>query len=310
MKLSVIVCTRNRPDKVSQCLKSVLDSNFSDFEIIVVDQSKKLTIKVKSERVNRFRMAQTGLSKSRNFGLKKAEGEIVAFTDDDCIVDRNWLRRIADSFETEEEVSAVFGKVLPYQPEKHKKQICPCVFLRERKRIIDAPCLHWQKIGFGNNMAFKKEVFRKFGGFKEWLGIGSVGRSAEDAEFTLRLLLNGKKILFNPKVKVYHNRWLTKEEFKKQNLSYCCGEMACYGYLAFKGLKLGRKVVRKNFTDSYWKLRKAAKKTLFLKKRGLRLLTEGLKELCFRFRGLLVAFWFSKDESFILRAGSRRILRR
>ena len=297
--VSVLVNTYQRPKKIQDCLNAILKSSFSQLEIIVIEQRgssqlREFIKKIDKTKIRYFNLKKIGASKAKNFGIKKSKGEILAFTDDDCIIDRYWLKNIYESFKKNQNIIGIFGKVLPYQPHLHRGKICPCTFLSNKKKTINRICFHWKNIGFGNNMAFRKEIFEKMDGFKEWLGPGSIGSNAEDAEFALRLLSKGYKILYNPEIKVYHNRWLTKEEFRKQCLSYSCGEVACYGFLAFKGNKLGKKVIKNNFLDSWGKLKFSLKSILFFKKRGFRLFYYTLQEFYFRLRGLLVSFWFAK----------------
>lgn len=298
-KVSVLINTYRRPKKIQVCLKTILKNSFQDFEIIVVEQKGNGQLKHSIKRIDNakiryFNLKKGGASRAKNFGIRKAKSRILVFTDDDCIVDRYWLKNIYESFKKNQNIIGIFGKVLPYQPHLYRGKICPCTFLKNKEKVIGKPCLHWKNIGFGNNMTFRQEIFEKTDGFKEWLGPGSIGSNAEDAEFVLRVLLNGYKILYNPKVKVYHNRWLTREEFRKQCLSYCCGEVASYGYLAFQGRKMGKKVIKNNFLDSWGKLKFSLKSMLFFKKRGFRLFYYTLQEFYFRLRGLLVAFWFAK----------------
>lgn len=297
VSISVIIATRSRPDKIGDCLKSILANSFSDFEIIVIDQSagnktKGMVQKINTPKLKYLKMKASGKAKALNLALKKLSGKLLAFTDDDCIVDKNWLKNIYLSFEKNKEISAVFGKVLPYRPKYHKGKTCPCTFLKDKKKIITKACLHWKNIGFGNNMAFRGDVFEKVGRFKEWLGPGSVGLAAVDAEFTLRVLLKGYKLLYNPRINVYHNRWLTRKEDRRQSLSYSCGEVACYGYFAFQGKKLGKRVLKNNFLDSLDKLKFGIKSILLFKKNSLQLLCHAFQEFYFRLRGLTVAFWF------------------
>lgn len=299
--ISVIIPTYNRPKKVVDCIKSVLVNTFESFEVILIDRdnsgkTRKEVDFLIPNKIRYFKSIDRVKARVLNFALKKASGKIIAFTDDDCIVDKDWLKNIYDSFQDNKNVIGVFGKVLPFRPREHRGKICPCTFLKNKERVITKPCLHWKNIGFGNNMAFRKEIFSKIGDFKEWLGPGSIGSNAEDAEFALRLLLKGYRLLYTPKIKVYHSRWLTKEEYQRQCLSYSCGEVACYGYFAFQGNGFAKKIVINNFKDSYWKLRRAIKSTLLLKKSGLRLLFHTAEELYFRLRGLIVAFYFSKKD--------------
>jgi len=296
--ISVIISTRNRPWLIVKSLGSILANSWSDFQIVVVDQSdnpttRKLIKKIVHKRIFYFQMNQRGKPKGLNFGLEKARGDIFAFTDDDCLVKKDWLKNIYQSFQKNKDVVGVFGRVLPYRPEKHKGKVCPCTFLNQKEKIIKKPCLHWKQIGFGNNMAFKREIFKKAGYFKKWLGLGPTGPAGEDAEFALRLLLKGYRLLYNPKIVVYHNRWLTRQEYQKQCLSYSCGEVACYGYFAFQGKKFAQKVVLNNFKDSYWDLRSALKSFLLAKKGSWKIFYQSLEKLFSRFHGLLIGLYFS-----------------
>jgi len=301
MMLSVIIATRDRTKLINNCLNSILSNTFTTYEILIIDQSKvdDLPKKINSpipKRVKYFRLKDVGKSKSLNFGLQKSRGEIIVFIDDDCIVDKDWLENINQSFQKNKNIVGIFGKVLPYNSQSNKEKICPCIFLKKERKIITKPCLHWKHIGFGNNMVFKRMIFDKLGSFKEWLGAGSIAKSTEDAEFALRCLIKGYRLFYDPKIIVYHNRWLTKEQYHKQSLSYSCGEVACYGYFCFQGLKLGKQVVVNNFKDSYWKFRKAIKSLLFFKKKGVELLLNCLEELFYRLRGFALAWYFSKKE--------------
>ena len=299
-EVSVVINTYNRPQKIKACLKSILQSSFQHFEVIVIEQSnvraRRVVRRLNDSRIKYFQLKRRGVGRAKNFGLLKAKGAVVAFTDDDCIVDKNWLGNIHTSFQENKGIIGLFGKVLPYRPEEHQGRICPATFLNTRKRLLDKPLPHWKYIGFGNNMAYRKKVFGALGGFKEWLGPGSIGSNAEDAEFALRALRNGYKILYNPKVVIFHDRWLTPEEFRKQRLSYSCGEVACYSYFAFQEKGFAKKIVANNFKESYWRCRKALKSLLFLKGKSLVLLYRALEELYYRFRGLMVGFYFSKKD--------------
>lgn len=302
MNISVIISTKDREKKLVSCLESILKNTTFPLEIVILDQSttEETEKKIKNLRlpslIKYYRMQVRNLSLGRNFGINHANGDVLVFADDDCLVDKHWLERISESFKRNKEIVGLFGKVMSYKPSQNREKYCPCTFLKKKKMLITKPCVHSENIGFGNNMAFRRKIFKRVGGFKEWLGIGSIGKSAEDAEFALRVLLNGYRLLYNPKVKVYHNRWLTEEQMRGQSLSYSCGEVACYGYFTFQGHEFAKKVVKKSFKDSLTKMKNYLKSLLKPQRPSF---NEGLyilKELIFRLRGAVVAFWFSKRE--------------
>lgn len=300
MKISVLIPTRNRPEKLKDCLNSVLVNKFRTFEIIVVDQSsdsstEKAVKHINSKKVIYIRMKARGKSKALNLGLKKTSGEIIAFTDDDCVVSKTWLKNIFLSFQKNKDIIGLFGKILPFEPRLNRGKICPCTFLKKTETIIEKPCLHWKNIGFGGNMSFRKNVFEKVGNFREWLGPGSCGLAAVDAEFALRVLLCDFKILYNPHIRIYHNCWLSSNDIEKKALFYSCGEVACYGYFAFKGLEFGKVVLKDNFNFSLRKLKVGLKSLILFKKHARGLIKNSLLELFFKLRGFMVGFYFSKQ---------------
>ncbi len=295
--ISIIIPTCDRYNHLIKCVKSVLKNNYKSIEIIIIDQSqeplKNTEILLKSNKIKYYHLNSKNKSKAINLALKNVNGDITTFTDDDCIVDKDWLRNINKTFQQKKDIIGVFGKVYPYNQEENKDKVCPSIFLNKRKNIIIRPCLHWKNIGFGNNMAYRREIFNKIGGFKEWLGPGSIGIAAEDAEFAIRCLAKGYKLLYNPKIIVYHNRWLTKEECRRQNLFYSCGEVACYGYFGFQELNLGEKVVLDNFKDYFQKIRKAVKYIFTMRLIGFKILFYTTEELFFRLRGLIISWYYS-----------------
>ena len=262
--ISIIVATKNRQSQLVDCLQSIYANRFKDFEVIVIEQSRVPSNgnMFRYPHLTHLQQHQHGKSRALNLGITLARGDILAFTDDDCVVDHDWIRSILDFFTHHPDIDGVFGKILPYQQRSHKNEICPCVCARNKSAVITKPCLHYEYIGFGNNKAFRKKVFEKIGNFKPWLGPGSIGSNCEDGEIAQRALIHGHSIGYNPNMIVYHNKWLTAEKMRIQQLSYVCGEMACYGYFSFQHYDFAKPVVKKNITDTYWKIRKILKQIL------------------------------------------------
>jgi glycosyltransferase involved in cell wall biosynthesis len=298
--ISIIIPTRERADKINMCLGSILASDYKDFEVILVDQSRDLLTKKKLEEISNkkiryFKILAKGLSRARNFGISKAKGQIIAFTDDDCLITKDWLENIYESFEKYPQVVCVAGNTLGFNQFslKNKGKICPCIFEKSQK-LITKPCFHAENIGYGNNMSFKKGVFAKVGAFNPYLGIGSLGQSAEDAEMFLRLLANGYKILHNPKMVVYHNRWLTKNEFMDQKLKYDCGELAVYGPYLFQGRNFAMRVVKNNLGES-WKDSVQTLKSLKINR-----LKYLLKSFVYKAWGAVLGVYFAVRRGFVI----------
>lgn len=295
MFLSVIIPTKNRPEKIRECVNSIFHSSYSKYEIIVIDQSTNAIKMVKNNKLIYIHSPGKGKSEAINIGLYKARGDIAVFTDDDCIASTSWLKNIHNVFYDFPQTTGVFGRTLPFSIEFRDQKICPCTFEQEKVRIISKPCKHWERIGFGNNMAYRKEIFKTLGNFKVWLGPGSIGKAAEDAEFAQRVLISGNLITYTPKPVVFHNKWLTLEEMRKQNLSYICGEMTCYCYFYFQKYHFARTIILNNIHDSIQKIRKIIKNIILLRWDNLNTqeIRHEITESVFRTRGMLVGLFYS-----------------
>lgn len=258
--ITIIIATKNKHDHITKCIESIVHSAYKNFEIIVLDQSINmktcyLVRGISNIKIQYIRCLPIGKSHALNRGVTFARGNILAFTDDDCIVSPSWLNEILTAFRHYPHISAVFGRTKPFLPRKHQNSICPSTFTKPQTSLITKPCYHADNIGFGNNMAFRRKIFNKIGSFKPWLGPGSIGSNAEDAEFAIRTLTQGYKLLYEPRMVVYHNKWLTDKEMYQQNLSYAIGELACYTYYFVRGHKFAAGILKKNFFDSLYRLK-------------------------------------------------------
>lgn len=224
--ISVIVCTRNRPDKLKNCLNSILANKRKAMELLVIDQSdnEKTVILVGSLNDNRVvfhKMKGLGLSCARNLAIDLSRGSIIVFTDDDCIVEKDWIERIVEEFSREPDISALYGRVLPYGKAR-PGMFCHAIANSAEGIMVDKPMLPYN-IGHGNNMSFRKSVFLKIGSFEEAIGAGTKFYAGEDTDFTLRLMEQGLKLYYSPSPLVYHDKWHTLEESKDLDYRYLLG---------------------------------------------------------------------------------------
>ena len=191
MEASVIIVTRDRKELLSRALDSVIAQDFpkNSFEIIVVDDgSEKDGLKpLVEERKKRFRNIKyvsqdsLGLSKGRNNGIKNASGRIIAFTDDDIIADKNWLKEVAAGFTRG--VVGVEGKITTDTP---------------RRLFTNAPENLSGGRFTGANCAYLKSVYEKAGYYT-----GKFSFWREDSEFAFRAMRFGK-IVFREKAVIHH----------------------------------------------------------------------------------------------------------
>lgn len=237
--LSVVICTRNRPEDLERCIRALLDSDDTDFELVIVDNApeddRTSTVVAAYSGVKYVREDRPGLDIARNTGARLSTGELIAYTDDDVEVDRGWTKGIKAAF-SDPLVMAVTGMVLPrrldtlsqYTFERFwsfNKGYLPTVFDHRwflSHSAYGAPV--WE-IGAGANMAFRRDIFRLAGGFDERLDVGAAGCSG-DSEMWYRVLAEGWNCLYLPCLVVYHLHRSTMAGLKKQLYYYMRGHVA------------------------------------------------------------------------------------
>ena len=235
-RISVVICTRNRPHEIKKCLKSLINQSQSPREILVVDNAPDTdaTRAVVDEfpRVRYVPEPRPGLDRARNAGIRSSRGDIIAFVDDDVSVHSDWTARIAESF-GDPKVTAVTGLVLPTQ----LRTFSQCYFERYwplgkgfvMRRFTARFFSHTQgagspvwDVGAGANMAFRRQAFVRFGRFDERLDVGAAGCSG-DSEFWYRVLAGGEHCLYNPTAVVFHHHRTQMKDLKQQIYNYMKG---------------------------------------------------------------------------------------
>ena len=215
--LSVAIPTRNRADKVKRAVESILANSVTDFELIVVDQStnsktEEALARIDDKRLRYIPTDTVGVSVSRNIAVRASRADTIVFTDDDCVCDKEWLASIVDEYERDPSLMGVYGRVVPYGLPR-SGMICPCINESTQRLVLEGPAIPHIALGGGNNMSFKKAVFRKVGLFIESLGPGTWLNHAEDTEFSYRVLWNRCKIVYSPTPLVQHDKWLDQAQF-------------------------------------------------------------------------------------------------
>lgn len=250
--ISIIVATRDRQDKLLQCVKAFLKNTPVNYELIILDQSNDRNFKSLTfinSRIKHYHLSFMGKSRALNTGIRIASGEILAFTDDDCLVTPKWITKILTFMEKNPDIHAVFGSVYPHIKTKTPDTICPSTLTLKRSRYIKREGAHVSQIGYGNNMAIRKNALISIGGFRTWLGPGTIVPTAEDAEISIRLLMYGYQLAYEPAISVCHNRWLSPSAMRKQDASYFRAEAACYMYYAFQGRSFAQRILKRQLTQ-------------------------------------------------------------
>jgi len=241
MNLTVILCTFNRHQLLEKALESVAASKVPDlvkWEVLVVDnnstdQTRDVIQHLSRRYQGRFRYLfepRQGKSFALNRAIREARGDVLAFMDDDVTVEPEWLRNLTAALDCEQWAGAGGRIVLQWPAALPSWLSINGPYARhpfpgfdqgdEAKELIGPP--------FGTNMAFRKEVFERHGGFRTDLGPvpGSEIR-AEDTEFGRRVIAAGERLRYEPSAVVYHpvpeNR-IDKRFFLKWRFDYGRGD--------------------------------------------------------------------------------------
>ena len=217
--VSVVICTYNRHASLSRALESIAQSRVPAtirWEVLVVDNNSsdltKTVVKRYCERFpGRFFYAfegEQGKSHALNTGIAQARGEVIAFTDDDVEVDSEWLLRIATPL-MEGDWAGAGGRILPQSGVELPRWVCA------DNRYGLAPLAMFdsgtvpgelKEPPFGANMAFRREMFARYGKFRTDLGPQPGGEiKNEDIEFGGRILSAGQRLWYEPSAVVYHS---------------------------------------------------------------------------------------------------------
>jgi len=199
-KVSVVIPAFNASKTIKQCLDSIVNQKVDDkYEIIVVDDgSVDDTAKIIKlfKKVTYIFQKNAGPATARNRGWKGANGEIVVFTDSDCVPEKDWLREMIRPFSKYKDLGAVggaYGKTI----NKDKKL---AVLIGEEIKYRYTKIGKWTDAHGSYSLAVKKEVLKKVGGFNKFYPVAT----AEDWDLCYKITKAGYKIYFNKKAKIGH----------------------------------------------------------------------------------------------------------
>jgi glycosyltransferase involved in cell wall biosynthesis len=247
--VSVIVPTRDRPEQIQRCLLSLMTQDYPRYEIIVIDNAPRTSatadfIQQTYRDVPQVRYVcedRPGRCLALNKGMMAARGEILAFTDDDVVLDRSWLVELVRGFSRADDVACVTGLVLPFELETpaqfwleefggFSKGFTRCVFdLGEHHPKTPLYPYTTGRLGTGANMSFKASFLRRLGGFDVALGAGSLAQGAEDLAAFFQVLTGGYRLVYEPAALLYHPH--RREYTALRRYMYCCG-VGLTAYLA------------------------------------------------------------------------------
>lgn len=219
--ITVVVPTRDRPDMLKLCLESLLSSNFPSFEIVIVDNRPRTSMTRELvagsfggySNIRYLVEDRPGSQWARNSGLRLVKTRLVAFTDDDAVVDPDWLGEIARTFHEDDDIACVTGLTLPAELRTQAQVLFEQFSGFNKGRAFARVDYDLDKyrsndplfpylpgaFGAGVNMAFRTEVLKGIGGFDPAFVNG------QDGEAFFRVLAHGYRLVFQPKAIARHH---------------------------------------------------------------------------------------------------------
>jgi GT2 family glycosyltransferase len=202
----VVVPVLNRSEAIGRCIEALLEQDYPKYEVIIVDNGSTdgtrdivahypVTLIVE-ERRNPYT--------ARNRGIEAASGDIVAFTDSDCVPTPHWLSRLVGAY-ADDDVCAVGGRLLPLSPSNLVEEFLGFGRLqifsaRQRSEIRRNP-KRFLSGGMGSaNMSYRRSVLLEVGGFDE-----EFARYCGSYDLCWRVQARGYRVLFEPDAEVYHH---------------------------------------------------------------------------------------------------------
>lgn len=233
MDLSLIIATFNRCDSLRRTLSCIEQQHVdADWELIIVDNR---STDETAEFVERFSVEsklnvvlvhepKPGLGNARNAGLRAAKGELVLFTDDDCLPAKDYLEKTLQVFHEDPNVGFVGGRIL-----LHDKSDQP-ITIKESSIREDIPAGQFIEAGVihGANLAFRKTALMQAGGFDPFFGAGSF-YSVEDIDSAAHVSALGWKGVYDPRPLVFHHHGRKSlDDVASLKQSYARGRGAYY----------------------------------------------------------------------------------
>lgn len=242
---TLIICSRDRPERLRRCLESVRNGFGPDVEVVVVDSAPRSEANRDVVRdaeanglpVRRIIEPRPGLSRARNAGIDAADAEVVAFVDDDVLIEPGWLDPLRDELKNER-IAVAVGLV----PSAEVETVAQMAFERRipwSSRLTPARLslntgprppapfpYNAGQIGTGANMAIRRSVVTELRGFDTALGAGTWTKGGEDLEMFVRVLRAGWDIAYVPSSIVWHVHEMEMATLRSKVFGYGAGASA------------------------------------------------------------------------------------
>lgn len=241
--VTVVVATRDRPQTLVACLESIFAGTVLPQRLIVVDNAPStdetaelITAMAQGQpSLEYVREDIPGLSRAHNAALPHVKTALVAFTDDDVLVDHRWLEKMVDAFGDDDAVACVTGMIAPRELETLAQQWVEgnVTYDKGLRRLVfdsaqhrpDDPLFPYRAGAFGSgaNMGFRTSYLVDRGGFDNALGAGTIAMGGDDLAAFYDVVKNGHRLVYEPASIVLHQHHRDYAALKRQTYGYGAG---------------------------------------------------------------------------------------
>lgn len=231
MTTASVVVPAGRPRLVDRCLGSIFAMDFQDFEAIVVTRPG-IKYSYSDRRVRVIEQDGSGVSNARNCGIRASSGRFIAFTDDDCVVSRQWLGSLIKAFD-DSEVGGAGSIREAYNPRSAIASMWDASYIRPGSLVKKYGYLREHDTYLcTSSAAYRAEVIRGLAGFDELLP------AAEDYDLSLRVKKAGFRLVLVPEARVWHEHPASLASVARQQRWMAKGDLALAKKYSKKAVRL------------------------------------------------------------------------
>jgi GT2 family glycosyltransferase len=245
---AISVCVGSvRPETLPATIRAIQAQSVLDWELLLVLQGPDYPVgaieraAAGDDRIRILRDREFGLSRARNLAIREASAPVLAFTDDDCLPETDWLEVTLARFRADPGLGVLGGAVTAGPKERWGPSTCPAIEPGEM-RLRPGSATEQDVIGFiGANMAMTAEAARRIGPFDDLLGAGAPFLGGEDVDYRMRAAHAGIAMATTSASRVYHRygRRYGLSAVWKHLGSYAYSTGAVAGKLSLEGHRSG-----------------------------------------------------------------------
>ena len=214
---AVVVPTRNRPEQLHRLLDSLSQQTRTGYHVVVVDQSDhadpQLEQRVqRDDRLHLVRDDGRGASRARNVGWRAVGADWIAYLDDDCIPESDWVEALAGEIGSNRDADLIMGNV-DARNAPADDYLPVAVFPVASPQLVSGRFTRPWRVAYSVAMAIRRSTLERIGGWDERFGPGAADYPAsDDMDLNYRLLRSGGSAYLTPRLRAVHDQWRTSDD--------------------------------------------------------------------------------------------------